>query len=329
MKPGQYDVTVFGCATSVYVLRTHQLPCIGKSIWVDSTDMEPFNGGVGFNISMGLSALGAGVRPVLSCSDSRLAGMLKGELCGRYGWPEDGILEPPRGADHRCYMFQDDNRDHMTIVYRSLECGKTEGDPDAVPAALQDEYVDESRMVILASPRPVNTEPILRLLQKKNCPFVFSYRNDPTIFPPDVLREILVSASVLFMNQAEADEVVSLLHLSAIEELFRIGKVKTLVKTVGKQGSVVYSRETGGAVSGFVMPVTENEVGNVDAVGAGDSYLAGFMYGYMNHKSLRLCAQYGSTMSSFVIEKAGSTTNLPTLERMLRRNGTRPDALYE
>lgn len=328
MEQKRYDMTVFGCATSVYVLKVHQLPCAGKSTWIDSTDISPFNGGVGFNISMGLSSLGLKVRPVLSCSDSRLAGLLREEVCKKYGWPAHGILEPPCGVDHRCYMFQDDNRDHMTIVYRSMtSCG--EENLDAVPVILHDEYIDKSAMIILASPRPVNTEPILRLIQKKERSFVFSYRNDPTIFPPAILREILTSASILFMNQAEADEVLTLLHLPAIEELFRIGRAQVLVKTIGKRGSVVYSREKNGTVSSFTVPVTENAVGNVDAVGAGDAYLSGFMYGYMNHKSLRLCAQYGSTMSSFVIEKEGSTTNIPTLEQMLERNRMRPDALYE
>jgi sugar/nucleoside kinase (ribokinase family) len=77
------------------------------------------------------------------------------------------------------------------------------------------------------------------------------------------------------------------------------------------------------------VPVTECEGPCVDTVGAGDGYVAGFMYGYSKGKSLELCAQYGSTVSSFVIEKRGSTTNLPTLVQMLSRNSRRPDARNE
>ena len=73
--------------------------------------------------------------------------------------------------------------------------------------------------------------------------------------------------------------------------------------------------------------ITSGGNGFVDAVGAGDGFVAGFLYGMSRKKPLPVCAQYGSTLASFVIECDGSTTNLPDEEALLARNQTRPDAM--
>lgn len=326
MTQKKYDVTVFGCASSVCVLKVKQMPCVGKSVWIENANVEPFNGGVGFNMCVNLSSLGARVYPVLSYPDERLDALLHEEFCPKYAWPTDGLFGPPPGSYRMCYMFQDQEKNHMTIMYRYGEQVREEA-AEGEGNEILDKYVDDSRMVILASPRPANTEKILRLLLEKGVPFVFSYRNDPLIFPDPVLREILLNATILFMNEAEAQEVKGKLGLSGIDQLFQIGQARIVVTTMGQDGCVVYNRQEGDAVSSFRMPITQSEKGVVDAVGAGDAFLSGFLYGYLNNKSLELCAQYGNTMSSFIIEKEGSTTNIPTLEQMLARNAARPDAL--
>ena len=110
---------------------------------------------------------------------------------------------------------------------------------------------------------------------------------------------------------------------------FNLGKAKVIVTTLGKNGSRIFHKEEDGSVSVIEVPITKTAVGNVSAVGAGDGFVAGFLYGYVNGKSLQLCGQLGSTLSSFVIEKEDSTTNLPTLEQLLERNNGRPDAREE
>lgn len=326
MTQKKYDITVFGCASSVYVLKVKQLPQVGKSVWIENANVEPFNGGVGYNICANLASLGAKVYPVLSYPDERLDALLHKEFCPKYNWPTDGLFGPPQGSYRMCYMFQDEEKKHMTIMYRYGEHVMEEA-AEGNGNDILDKYVDESKMVILASPRPANTERILRLLLSKNIAFVFSYRNDPMIFPEPILKEILLNATILFMNDMEAEEVKRKLDLKSIDQLFGKGKAKIIVTTMGKEGCVVYSRQTDGTAESFRMPITKNELGVVDTVGAGDAFLSGFMYGYLNNKSLQLCAQYGNTMSSFIIEKEGSTTNIPSLEQMLERNATRPDAL--
>lgn len=57
----------------------------------------------------------------------------------------------------------------------------------------------------------------------------------------------------------------------------------------------------------------------VDPTGAGDSFKAGFWYGYLNGKSLNECIEYASTIASFIVEKQGSQTNIPTIDELKHR----------
>lgn len=322
----KYDFTVFGCATSVCVLKTESLPVVGKTIWIKNANVEPFNGGIGFNISANLTGLGAKVFPVLSYSDDRMERLLNDVYAKEKGWPTSGFLGP-KGENYRmCYMLQDSDLNHMTIMYRY---GKDacENSQDQV-IDIKEEYFADSKMVILASPRPVNTYPIYRYLVDHKIPYVFSYRNDPTIFPEAVLKQIIIHASMMFMNEFEAQDVCRRFGLADIEDILNSTSIHTLCITVGKDGSTVYHKENG-QITKYKVEATCTPIGNIDSVGAGDAYLSGFMYGYINGKSLPLCGQYGSTMASFAIEKEGSTTNIPTIEQLLERNSTRPDALYE
>lgn len=111
----------------------------------------------------------------------------------------------------------------------------------------------------------------------------------------------------------------------AITDLFRFGQTEIIIKTMGAQGSVVYVKEAG-SVREYHVPITSPATQEIQAIGAGDAYVAGFLYGMSQGCDPVTCAQYGSTVSSFIIEDDGSTTNAPTLQQMLARNAARPDA---
>ncbi len=151
-------------------------------------------------------------------------------------------------------------------------------------------------------------------------------RRDPYAFPPQRLREILLASTIVFANESETDYITSEFSLKHITDLFALGKTEIFVQTLGKRGSLVHRKLPDRSCESLTIRVTETPVGNVDAVGAGDAYVAGFLFGLRQCAPLPVCAQYGSTLSSFVIEKEGSTTNLPTLDELIERNNNRPDA---
>ncbi|MCK5661749.1 MAG: carbohydrate kinase family protein, partial [Methanosarcinales archaeon] len=71
--------------------------------------------------------------------------------------------------------------------------------------------------------------------------------------------------------------------------------------------------------------VSAIKVDAVDPTGAGDAYRAGFLLAYTKKYPLTVCGQIGSATASFVVERVGCQTNLPTWEMMQERH----DAFYD
>ena len=99
-----------------------------------------------------------------------------------------------------------------------------------------------------------------------------------------------------------------------IEKLFDIGKVRILVTTLGKEGSICYEKTESG--------IREHRIGIckvgrvVDATGSGDAYISGFMYGYLQGREVETCCKLGTALASFVIQAVGCCTNIPSAKEL-------------
>ena len=88
-------------------------------------------------------------------------------------------------------------------------------------------------------------------------------------------------------------------HDRYIEEFMREAKSmgpKVVTVTLGENGSIVYDGQQ--FYKYGILPVQL-----VNTVGAGDAYIAGFMYGVMSGWSIPKCMAQGAKMSSDVIAK--------------------------
>ena len=78
-------------------------------------------------------------------------------------------------------------------------------------------------------------------------------------------------------------------------------------------GSIIYSPDEGKIeVESIYRPA-------VDPTGAGDSYKAGFVSRLIYGASLEEAAKFASSVSSFVVEKQGCQTNMPTYDDAYNR----------
>ena len=84
-----------------------------------------------------------------------------------------------------------------------------------------------------------------------------------------------------------------------------------MVKTYGKEGSVIYADKK--IKIGAVVRKT------VDPTGAGDSYRAGFLNAYLKGKDMDYCGKFASAVASFVVEAEGCQTNIPSFEMAVYR----------
>mgnify|MGYP004702243481 CR=1 FL=1 len=102
---------------------------------------------------------------------------------------------------------------------------------------------------------------------------------------------------IVFANEEEALAFTSFEPLKALEsisELCEIAIVKTGIKgSMIKKGNEIF----------HILPIPTQ---SVDTTGAGDSYAAGFLYGYVNGLSLQQCGNIASLVSSKAVETMGA-----------------------
>ena len=55
----------------------------------------------------------------------------------------------------------------------------------------------------------------------------------------------------------------------------------------------------------------------IDSIGAGDTFDAGFLYGYLNRWSLEKCLRLACVCGALSMQKAGGTDGQPTLDEAM------------
>ncbi len=312
----RYDVTVVGTAATVSILKVARMPEAGRSTPVYGDGFLSYaNGGMGFNICAGLASVGLSVYPVLTYADSRQREFLH-TFAEANGMPQDGLKDPPPDAAGTTIMIQDDSKCHMTLI-----TGYEHRLPDSTYYGVQkmeQHFFTDSRIVVLTAPMAMNTQPAIDAIRESGVPLALSMRKDPNALPPEKLRQILPLSELVFANEAESLHLMEVFGMENVEELFRFEKLRHLIVTLGAKGSCVYSRTADG-ISAVCVPAVQPHCAEPETVGAGDGFVSGFLLGYLEDRSIVQCAQLGSVFSSFVLEKEGSVTNLPTRAQLLAR----------
>jgi sugar/nucleoside kinase (ribokinase family) len=128
---------------------------------------------------------------------------------------------------------------------------------------------------------------------------------DPSERWDDGLAQLLPHCDVFLPNEAEArfisgrDDIVE-----AVDRLS--AQVSTLVVKLGSRGGLACQ-------DGVMVRVPSLAVDTVDTTGAGDSFNAGFLYGYLNHYSLEEAVRLACACGSLSTRAAGGTAAQPTL----------------
>ncbi len=114
----------------------------------------------------------------------------------------------------------------------------------------------------------------------------------------DAMWQIIKNhCGIVFLNEEEATTLVQGDVETALE---RIGAVcETVVVKLGKKGSLI--RHKGETVRAGVQPVEA-----VDTTGAGDSYAAGFLYGYTRGWDAGRCADLAARVASLTVSQVGA-----------------------
>jgi sugar/nucleoside kinase (ribokinase family) len=124
------------------------------------------------------------------------------------------------------------------------------------------------------------------------------------------LNRLLGQIDFLFPNEAEflqltASDTVD----EGFQKLDKKSRVSVIVKR-GTRGAAFWENENLSTVSAFV---NENPV---DAVGAGDSFDAGFIFRFLRGDSLEKCIRFGNLAGAVSTTKASGTAAITSLEEV-------------
>ncbi len=122
-------------------------------------------------------------------------------------------------------------------------------------------------------------------------------------------RIVLDYVDILFVNEKEAKEFTGKEEEEAAIELGKMAKI-AIVK-IGERGSII----AGDGQLHYVAPFPAKAI---DTTGAGDTYAAGFLYGYCCRWSLEKCGKLGSLFASKVVEQKGVRIKHLDAEKMKR-----------
>jgi len=125
------------------------------------------------------------------------------------------------------------------------------------------------------------------------------------------LEGVLKNTRFLTCNEFEMRRILALLGMRGKEELFSFPP-EYIIVTRGARGSSITTRDRS-----FDVPAVRARF--VDPTGAGDSFRAAFLTAFMRGEELEMCAKVASSVSSFVVEKYGAQTNIPTWKQAVDR----------
>ncbi len=313
----EYDFIVLGGMGCHYILKVDTIHRDDITCYVQNENFdELFFGGTGLNIAYNLAKLGE--RCVLATTIQGPTLEKYEKVLDNIGISKEGLHYIQDQSKGIGLIIEDENKNRLTLSGKFNQGERT-------PHPMDDALFEKSRMAILSIDNKDNILAFLDKLKKHKLPFAFSMRSDTTIFTKEVLTLAVPAAEVVFCNNFEKSIILDALGVSDITALFDYGSTKVIAVTDGKNGSDIWVKEAGG-VSAYHIETSPTQ-GDVDCTGAGDAYVAGFMHGYCHHKTPVECAQLGSTLSSFIIEKCGCITNSPSKESLYKRLITRKDCI--
>ena len=306
---------ISGYTSANFIIRVHNLPKVGLTEIVQNKDNSTlYFGGNGLNVAVYLARLGMNAMPILR-GGSDYAEQGYPEFLAENGVSDKAVSIVPDDVTGVCYLAEDDHNDHMTFFYPGAMDGKY------APSAYDDAYFEGVDWGVMTVASKADNELFLEAMRKHSIPMAFVMRPDRNAFPAEFLNRVLHFAKLVFMNEMERGYIKETLGFDPTEELLRNGNAEAVIETKGGEGCLVYTMVDGSVKCDAVAATKPDEV--VDTTGAGDSFLAGFMYGVVHGFGYADCAKYGATESSFIIEAAGCLTNVPDEKQMLERASAR------
>ena len=312
MNGKKWDVFSYGDVNlDVIVPGVERLPAPGTEEYVPV--MENYVGGGAVLFAMGCAKLGLNTVFQGSVGDDHNGRFIREELkrvglddslLATVDTPKTGISISFTGEKDRCFLTYRGTNEGISLKYMDLESAR------------------KARHVhVTGYAGSANHEEYLQLLEKlregAKPPFTVSLDLgwDPTGEWCERLPELFPYIDILFMNETESIHYSREATAEAAAKKFAAQSGLTVVAKLGKTGSLAVRRTSSDKPAGDEMEKTFAPgltVKAVDTTGAGDSFNAGFIYGWLKGLPLEDCLRCGNICGAMSVTKTGGNTGFPT-----------------
>lgn len=303
MNQTKWDVYVYGDVNiDIVIPGVNRFPEPGQE--EDVPVMETFVGGGSALFALGIGKLG--LRPVFQ---GEIGDDCYGEFIRRKfeeSNVDQSLLKTSTSEQTGISLSFTNEHDRCFLTCRGTNAKLRIEEVDLAKVA------DASHIHVTGYAGEANHDSYLKFLKKvktdTHATVSFDVGWDPTgVWKPEIY-DLFPCIDVLFMNQTEATHYSRMSSAAEAAKDFA-GHCGTAVIKMGKMGSL--------AVRGsnqYQAPPYQVEA--VDTTGAGDSFNAGFIYGFLKGKSLEDCLKCGNGCGALSVTALGGNTGFPDERRL-------------
>ena len=294
------DLLTIGHTALDCIITVDEFPKANTSSAINS--MKNLNGGAAANVAMVAATMGLKTSLVSAVGGEFKNSKYAKEMINK-GIDIDSMIVVDNETTPTAFVFTNNNNDQISYFYwgagKNFKNSKT-----------PDKAIAESKAVHLATGDPDFNWKCGKKARTEEKLISFDPGQDLGMYNPERLKEVIGDINILFGNHFEIERIQNSLNLD-INGLIELGP-QIVVKSCGEKGSKIYSEDGKIDIEAIYKPA-------VDPTGAGDSYRAAFLSKFLNGYSLEECAKFASSVSSFIVEKKGCQTNIPSLVEATNR----------
>jgi len=293
------DLLAVGHTAFDYIIQVNQFPKPNSSTAINK--MKTLFGGAAANVTVVASNLGLKSSLVSAVGDDFVGSAYQKKLID-LDIDTQGMILVEEEKTPTAFVMTNTNNDQISYFYWGAAAHFKNSNPPI-------KTIQNAAAVHLATGDPHFNRKCGEVANEYGKLISFDPGQDLHMYSPEDLKDVLKISDILFGNHHEIDRIMDALKID-INELRDLGP-GIVVKTVGKEGSIIYSDKK--------IKIDAILTETLDPTGAGDSYRAGFLKSYLNGEDLQKCGNFASAVASFIVEAEGCQTNIPNNNMVLKR----------
>lgn len=297
------DVVVIGDLNADLILRGDVVPTFGQAEQLLNEATLTIGSSAAI-FACGAARLGLKVALIAKVGSDLWGRYLLGELTARGIDTTGCVIDPSLGTGVTVILAKENDRAMLTYTGAMAKLHFDEINPEHVRRA---RHLHLASFFLLDALRP-DVPRLCELAHATGCTISLDTNDDPSR-RWDSLVTTLEQIDVFLPNDAELQAITGINDVAlGLETLVK--QVPTVAVKCGKRGALATQNQ-------FRCAAMPPIVTTVDAVGAGDTFDAGFVYGFLKKWDLQRTLEFACVCGALSTRAAGGTAAQPTCEEAL------------